>query len=202
MTRRRMKTKRRLFSLFLFLFITAGCSDEDPGAEPTVTPALPQNDPGTVSSGTVTFFAIKEVGLGPEGFVALTNFTDTPASLAGLTLCQGSECFELPDVVVDPGETVRVAAGDGTGFEGVVATRATFGELRPADGEIALFASQELDDPQAILIYFQWGSTPHNLTQVAVDAGLWVRGGFGPSSQHATRLFEAEESALWPFEEP
>jgi hypothetical protein len=149
-----------------------------------------------------TFFAINEVGLGPNGFVALTNFTDSPASLAGLYLCQGSECFELPQAVVDAGKTVRIAVGDGAGHEGVVATRATLGELRPSDGEIALLASPKPDDPQAMLVYFQWGSTPHDLTQTAIDAGLWLEGGYGPSSENASRLFKVAESGLWLFEEP
>jgi hypothetical protein len=149
-----------------------------------------------------TFFSINEVGLGPNGFVTLTNFTDVPASLAGLYLCQGHACFELPDVVVDAGETVRIAVGDGAGYEGVVATHATLGELHPSDGEIALLVSPELDDPQALLVYFQWGSTPHDRTQTAIDAGLWVKGGYGPSSQNATRLFKVEETGLWLFDEP
>jgi hypothetical protein len=148
------------------------------------------------------FFAINEVGLGQDGFVALTNFTDAPASLAGLYLCQGSDCFELPDAVVDAGQTVRIAVGDGDEHEGMVTTGSTLGELRPSDGEIALVASQEPDEPGAMLVYFQWGSTPHDLTQIAIDAGLWVEGGYGPSSQNATRLFKVEETGLWLFDEP
>lgn len=164
-------------------------------------PSSPEVEPAKVSSGTGSFFAINEVGLGPDGFVALTNFTDVPARLAGLYLCQGSYCFELPDVAVDAGETVRIAVGDGAAHEGVVATRATLGELRPSDGEIAFLASPELDNPQAMLVYFQWGSTPHDLTLRAIDAGLWVEGGYGPSSQNATRLFKVEETGLWLFSE-
>ena len=159
------------------------------------------DQPAVISGASGSFFSINEIGLGPDGYVALTNFTDVSVSTGGLILCQGSTCFELPDVVVGAGETVRIAVGDGTGHGWVVATRATLGELRPSDGEIALVVSQELDDPQAMLVYFQWGSNPHDLTQIAVDAGLWVEGGFGPSSQNATRLFRVEESGLWLFEE-
>ena len=197
-----MKTKPFFFSLVLTLFITAACSSGGQGADTTDLPTSPQVSPARVSSATGTFFAINEIGLGLNGFVALTNFTNVPASLAGLHLCQGSACFELPDAIVGAGETVRISVGDGTGYEGVVATRATLGEMRPSDGEIALFSSQEPDDPQAMLVYFQWGSTPHNLTQTAIDAGLWVEGGYGPSSQNATRLFKVAETGLWLFEEP
>ncbi|OGO28381.1 MAG: hypothetical protein A2136_08055 [Chloroflexi bacterium RBG_16_54_11] len=142
------------------------------------------------------------MGLGQNGYVALTNCTDVPATLLGLYLCQGAVCFELPDVVVAAGATVRIATGDGAGLEHVVATHATLGELRPADGEIALAASAQPDDPQSLFLYFQWGSTPHELTRNAVKAGLWVQGGYGPSSQNATRLFKDEKTGLWLFEEP
>lgn len=197
-----MKTKPFFFSLSLILFITSACSGDNPATDSATTPTLPHVSSEKVSSGTGSFFAINEVGLGPNGFVALTNFTDIPASLAGLYLCQGSACFELLDVVVAAGETVRVAVGDGAGLEGVVATHATLGELRPSDGEIALYASKELDNPQAMLVYFQWGSTPHDLTRTAIDAGLWVEGGYGPSSRNATRLFKVADTGLWLFEEP
>jgi len=206
-----------LIGLFLIFLSLSACTSSPGGRTatenntPTAASILTTHSPpaATATPGTIaqrsqsgSFFAINEVGLGPEGFVALTNFTDVPASLGGLFLCQGSACFGLPEVVVDAGETVRIAAGDGTGIEGVVARRATIGELRPSDGEIALYASQVLDDPQAMSVYFQWGSTPHDLTQVAIDAGLWVQGGYGPSSQNATRLFKVPESSLWLFEAP
>lgn len=197
-----MRTIPFLFTLGLILFITTACSGKNQSMDVITTPTLPQVSSAKVNSGTGSLFAINEVGLGPNGFVAMTNFTDTPASLAGLYLCQGSACSELPDVVVAAGETVRIAVGDGVGLEGVVATHATLGELRPSDGEIALYASKELDDPRAMLVYFQWGSNPHDLTQTAIDAGLWVEGGYGPSSQTATRLFKVAETGLWLFEEP
>jgi hypothetical protein len=189
-------------TLGLLLLVATACGADSPAGEATASPSPPEEKLAKVSSGMGSFFAINEVGLGPNGFVALTNFTDVPASLGGLVLCQGSQCFELPDVVVEAGQTVRIAAGDGAGHDGVVATRATLGELRPSDGEIALVTLPELDDPGAMLVYFQWGSTPHELTQRAIDAGLWVEGGYGPTSDNATRLFKVPETGLWLFEEP
>lgn len=197
-----------IFLLLAFAFIslfTTACGEDTAEVETTL------EDTGSVNTTTDTvqrqpqdgssFFAIKEIGLGADGYVSLTNFTDITVTLAGLYLCQGSDCFELPDAEVPPGETVRVAAGAGSELEGVVATEATIGELRSPDGEIALYSSQAYDDPKAMLVYFQWGSTPHDFTQIAIDAGLWVEGGYGPSSQNATRVFRVEESGLWLFEE-
>jgi hypothetical protein len=157
--------------------------------------------PAKTSAGVGAYFSINEVGLGPDGFVALTNFTDVQASLAGLYLCQGTQCFELPDQMVAPGETVRVAVGDGSGLENVVAVHATLGELRPADGEIALYASPDIHNPEQMLVYLQWGSTPHEFTDAAIQAGLWVKGGYAPTSQNATRLFKVKETGLWLFDE-
>jgi hypothetical protein len=154
-----------------------------------------------VSGTTGSFFAIYEVGLGPDGYISLLNFTDVAISTGGLTLCQGSDCFALPDVEVPAGETARVTVGDGEGLEGVIATEATLGELRSSDGEIAIYASQTYDDPKAMLAYLQWGSTPHDLTNVAVEAGLWFETSYAPSSANATRLYRVPESGLWLFEE-
>ena len=157
--------------------------------------------PVTVSGGTGSFFSINEVGLGSNGFIALTNFTDVPANLTSLYLCQGSACFALPDEKVAPGETVRISNGNGEGVENVVATHASIEKLQPSDGEIALYASTDIEDPKEMLVYLQWGSTPHEYTDVAVEAGLWIVTGYAPTSANATRLFRVEESGLWLFEE-
>lgn len=193
-----MKRFGRFFFLLGILFSLFACTDSSP-AEATQEvdqTAAPR------SGGAGAYFDLREIGLGPNSFVALTNFTDVSASLGGLFLCQNSDCFELPDVTVAPESTVRIAAGDGSGLENVVATGATFGELRPSDGEIALFASPDTRDPAKILNYLQWGSTPHELTDVAVEAGLWLETGFAPTSPTAVRLYRVEDSGLWLFEEP
>lgn len=201
-----MKLKSFSIPFVLILFITVACNNGKSTTDTTtaidVPTTIPNANPAIVSSTTGTYFAINEVGLGSNGFVALTNFTDVPASLTGLYLCQGSACFELPDVVVAADDTVRISVGDGSGYENVIAAHATLGELRPSDGELALLVSKKIDNPQSMLVYFQWGSTPHGLTQTAIDAGLWVKGGYGPSSQNAIRLFKVPESGLWLFEEP
>jgi hypothetical protein len=162
----------------------------------------PTNTPGPLSQRTQagSFFEINEVGLGPDGFVALTNFTEVEVTLEGLYMCQGEDCFALPAEVVAGGETVRIAAGDGSGLENVIATRATFGELQSADGEIAVFASDDTSNAEALLIYLQWGSTPHTLTSLAVERGLWFETSYAPSGPDATRLFRVEESGLWLWE--
>lgn len=196
-----MKRYTLTLASIVLLLIAAACGSPGTDGEAIPVPADATSKPATVSGATGSFFAIHEVGLGPEGYVSLTNFTGVPVTTAGLYLCQGADCFALPDAEVSAGETVRVAVGDGSGLEGVIATEAAVGELRPSDGEIAIYASQEYDDPEALLVYLQWGSTPHDLTSVAVEAGLWREASYAPSSANATRLYRVEESGLWLFEE-
>jgi ABC-type transport system substrate-binding protein len=201
---------RLVVVLSALAILVAACSSSD--ADKTTTTAADGETPTTAVAETTTttireqpedassFFSINEIGLGPDGYVSLTNFTDVPVRLASLVLVQGSDSFELPDVAVEPGDTVLVAVGDGEGLENVVATDATLGDLAPADGEIALYTSQEFDDPTAMIVYLEWGSTPHDLNPVAIEAGLWLEGSFAPTSATATRLFRVEESGLWLFE--
>ena len=59
-----------------------------------------------------------------------------------------------------------------------------------------------LDDPAEMLVYLQWGSTPHALTDLAVQAGLWLKTGYAPTTSNATRLYKVAESGLWLFDEP
>jgi len=168
------------------MFLITGCGTKN--AIETTTPAQ-------------SYLAITEVGLGSNGYVSLTNFTTQLADLAGLFLCQGAQCSALPKALVPAGETVRVSSGDGKGLEGLIADHATIGELKPTDGEIALFASDKFDDPNALLAYLQWGSTPHLLTKLAVKAGLWIETSYAPSSDKAVRLYRVEASGLWLFDE-
>jgi hypothetical protein len=182
-------------ALTLSIFILAGCSSANSTKTESVTP----DQVVSARSSTGGLLAINEVGLGANGYVALTNFTDQPVGMGGLFLCQGTKCFELPNTDVSPGVTIRVAVGDGAGLSGVVATQATIGELRSSDGEVALYSSRNVNDPKAMLVYLEWGSTPHADTRVAIDAGLWIKGSFAPSSDNATRIFR-NEGGLWLFD--
>lgn len=198
----KLTMKKTLFQIIclIFLLISTACQGlNESGAKSGSSGFV--LEPGEIVKGNGTYFTVNEVGVGENGYVSLTNYTDVPAGLLGLYLCQGRDCFPLPDVIVESESTVRIAVGDGRGIEDVVATNATFGELRPTDGEIALLNSDDYDDPKAIAVYFQWGSNPHILTRTALEAGLWVEGGYGPTSDNATRLFKVEESGLWLFEE-
>jgi len=179
-----------------FMLAAAACGgsllDGSPGS-PTGAAA-----PSSPAGDTTRFFAIEEIGLGAEGYVTLTNYTDQPASLDPGYLCQSDGCVDLPDVVVEPGAVARIAVGDGAGLDAVALTGASL-DLTPSDGEVGLYGSTDFRDPKALRSYIQWGSTPHDLTEVAVEAGLWQVTGYAPSAAHATRLRKTEAN-LWVWD--
>jgi hypothetical protein len=151
-----------------------------------------QRQPEAASS----FFSIEEVVLDPDGYVALNNFTDVPVTLDGLHLCQGADCFALPDEAVASGATAYIATGESPDVDGVVITGATIGVLAPSDGELALYVVDP-SDPERIIRYLEWGSTPHERTDQAVAASLWSEGSFAPSGDNAVRLYRDADSGLW-----
>ncbi len=182
-------------ALALFLLAIAGCGGsllEPPGSSPSGTSG------GPASGDTSRFFAIIEVGLGPDGYVTLNNYTGVAASLGPGYLCQSDGCVDLPDVVVQPGGVARIAVGDGSGLDDVALANADL-DLTPSDGEVGLYSSADVRDPKAVRSYIQWGSTPHELTQVAADAGKWQLSGYAPSAPHATRLWKTEAN-LWVWD--
>jgi hypothetical protein len=181
---------RQILALVASLAILAGC-----GSPASGSPA-PQ---GSSLAGDVTrFFAISEIGLGSSGWVTLHNFASQPANLRSGYLCQGSGCVQLPDVVVGPGEDARIAVGDGSGLKAVAMTGARL-TLTPANGEVALFASSDRTDSGAIRAYLEWGSSPHDLTKIAIDAGLWRSGTYAPSGTSAVRLWKNDQN-LWVWD--
>ena len=165
-----------------------------PGASTPVASPISSSDASDVSF----YFLIDEVGLGPQGYITLRNFTDVAASLDAVFLCQATGCVDLPDVTVVPNETVRIAVGDGAGLENVVMTRASL-DLPPTDGEVAVYGSEDINDPAEMRYYVQWGSTPHELTDIAVEAELSGTSTYAPSGPTATRLWK-NEGGVWEWD--
>lgn len=179
---------------------TSASDSSSTGTESDTTPADTGPEPsGTARPADSSFaFEIEEVGLGSDGYVSLRNFTDVPVSLEGLFLCQPPECLRLPDVEVAGGDVGLIAASEQTDLPSTVVTWPDL-NVSPSDGELGLYVSEDVTDPNDVRAYLQWGSTPHTGTEAAVEANLWIEG-FAPSSENATRLFR-DEGGLWLFEE-
>jgi hypothetical protein len=176
----------------------AGCSTTTPSGAPSGVPSPGSFNPGDASD-VGRYFKISEVGLGDDGWVTLVNYTDTPASLATLFLCQAGGCVDLPDYNVAAGAAARIAVGDGNGLADVAMTGADL-DLPSPDGEIALFSTDDIDDPNGMRAYLEWGTTPHELTDMAIANAIWLDGSYAPTSAVATRLFQ-NDSGLWLFDE-
>jgi len=186
----------RSVSLGLMSLALAACgtfATGSPGPARTGDPP-----PSSVASDVGRYFAIEEVGLGPNGWVTLRNYTSSAASLDTLFLCQPPRCVDLPDVVIEPRDLAVVAVGDGTGFERVAMTDAEL-ELTPSDGEVALYSTDDVSDSSRLWAYLEWGATPHAGTATAIKAGIWHEGSYAPSAAHATRLWKTEQN-LWVWD--
>ena len=187
----------------LFVFACGGDDKDTPSASPTpagpTTPSVITGPSGSGRPADSTYvFSIDEVGLGANGYVWLTNFSEVPASLQGLYLCQPPDCFALPDQEVAAGDSVAIAASAETDHPGVVATWSDLA-LSPTDGELGVYVSEDVGNAESVRSYFQWGSDPHEGTEAAIAAGFWVTG-YAPTSDNATRLYQ-NEGGLWLFEE-
>jgi hypothetical protein len=186
----------RIASLVLsFAVLFAGCTNGPP-VGPPASGSVNSEPGGPNDAGR--YFQIVELGLGPSGYVTLLNYTTQPASLGTLYLCQSSGCVDLPDFIVEPGAVARIAIGDGSGLENVALTGADL-DLSPADGEVALTSTIDLENLRTLHGYLEWGSTPHELTRHAVDAKIWLPDTYAPTSSNAVRLFRTE-GGLWLFE--
>ena len=195
-----MKLIRTMAIMTALILVLTACSSSDDaesapsvdGSSTTTGSSDVQRQPESVSS----FFSIEEILLGPDGYVALNNFTSIPVTLDGLHLCQGGDCFSLPNEVVPAGGIAYVAVGAAPNADGLVVTGATIGDLEPSDGELALYVTDP-SNPERIITYLEWGSTPHERTVEAIEAGLWLEGSFAPSGDNAVRLYRDPDSGLW-----
>jgi hypothetical protein len=164
---------------------TAGAGD-DPAASTTTAAAT------TTVAATVTVpagdpeFVVTRIAFGNLGFVEITNIGTAPGDLGGHWLCQQPSYFEIQPIVLEPGRSVWIAAGDGTGVTPggtVVAVQGSggaLGQLAESGGEVGLYASNSFADSDAIRAFVEWnapdGSPRSGRASVAAGAGIWTAG--------------------------
>lgn len=195
-----MKSIRSMAFTTVLILVLAACSSSDDAESTTSVDGsntiAGSSDVQRQPENSSSFFSIEEVLLGSNGYVALNNFTGVPVTLDGLYLCQGGDCFSLPDEIIQPGGTMYVAVGSAPEVDGPVITDATIGDLAPSDGELALYVTDPTDS-ERIIMYLEWGSTPHERTDAAIAAGIWLEGSHAPSGDNAVRLYRNPDSGLW-----
>jgi hypothetical protein len=164
-----------------------------------VESATATTDGTIIAVGPAPVLRIIEVGFAPD-FVTLENFSDNTTQLTGRWLCDPPACFQLPELDVEAGATVRIALGSDDGAEEAIISDTGLGPLARGDGELGLYASSDTGDPAAVQDYVEWGTTPHEGTTGAVAAGLWREGSYAPSGDAAIRIFVDPGTGLWLWE--
>ncbi len=170
----------------------------------TTTPATTQPAPEGAAN-----FEITRVDFGGDGFVEVTNTGTAAGTAEGLWLCQLPMYSPLPDVVLEPGESVWVTRGDGQGLTASgepiqVVPDAAYGPLVAETGEMGLYVSTNFNvnfsSPGAIISYVEWGDSGHGRSSVAVNAGIWPEGGFvdvADADTIGTAVAEPADPADW-----
>lgn len=134
--------------------------------------------------------------------IVITNIGGGPGNLGGHWLCQQQDYYEIPAVELEPLESVAIDAG-GQDFSPPPGAKtvdevATIGDLRPSDGEIGLYRSNDFESSDAIVSYVEWGASSHGRSSVAVAAGIWSEGSFVATDGSSTSIL----AVLLPAEDP
>lgn len=94
--------------------------------------------------------------------VEITNSGGSEVDVNGLVLCNFPAYAPIAGAdPIAPGETITVDAGS----LGVA--------LADDQGELGLYTESAFDDPDAIISYVEWGTSGHQRSSVAVEAGVW-----------------------------
>ncbi len=111
---------------------------------------------------------------GQSKWVELHNTGSGIADASGLFLCRWPAYSQVSSLSVLSGD-VNIPAG---GYL-VVA----FTSLETGDGELGLYTNNSFDSAASIRDYVEYGSTGHQRSGRAVEAGVWVTGDSVPPSQ-------------------
>ncbi|MBT8207492.1 MAG: hypothetical protein HKN07_04600 [Acidimicrobiia bacterium] len=158
----------------------------------------------TVEPGAPTF-SIVQVTFGNRPFVVIQNVGVGAGSTVGHWLCQRPGYFELPDVVLAPGERLFVGMAHDPTAVGAAATanaEGVLGDVVVESGEVGLYydfgARPDFGDATEIIDYVEWGDPGHGRSDTAVEAGLWPAGGFVETSEETLALTALKQETAGP----
>lgn len=157
-----------------------------------------------VETGAPTF-SIVQVTFGDRPLIVVQNVGLGPGSTVGHWLCQRPGYFELPDVVLAPGERLFVGIGHEPTAVGAAATvnaEGVLGDVVVESGEVGLYydlgARPDFGDATEIIGYVEWGEPGHGRSETAVEAGLWPAGGFVETTQETLALTALTQPTTGP----
>ena len=116
---------------------------------------------------------IDRVYLDGHNMVQLRNISDAPADLDGHFLCQIPNSWPIPaGIELGPDETIFINTGSGTDTADTPFANGGTGVLGPANGELAIYRSQQFAKPDIIQSYVGWNGAKVRLG-VAQAAGIF-----------------------------
>lgn len=149
---------------------------------PTTTAGIETTTTTVAPGGGV--LAMTRLSFQPVPYVLITNVGAAPIDLGDHWLCRRPAYKQLPQLTMQPGDTVVVGLGDTpppddlVGLAGSVDLGRALGVITRADGELGLYTAPTFDSPTAIVDYVEWGAADHGRESVAVEAGIWTAGAF------------------------
>ncbi len=112
------------------------------------------------------------------GSVEIKNYGNTTVDISSYILCDFPAYWDLDsDFTVVCGD-LNLAAGE---IVSLIPASGVNVALPSDDGELGLYINSSFGNPNSIIDYFEWGSTGHTRSSVAVAAGIWTAGDFIPS---------------------
>jgi hypothetical protein len=110
-------------------------------------------------------------------WIELANLSATATDISGWSLCAGELCHVIIEgELLGPGFQMLVL---GTGSENGAATfiGASLGTLESSSGDLALYQTGQLNNPDDLVDFVAWGADgPADDQHVAVSAGQWLPG--------------------------
>lgn len=146
---------------------------------PTTTLA-PSTTTSTTVEGGIPDFTIVQVNFGSRPFIVIQNKGLGAGSTVGHWLCQRPGYYELPDVVLLPGERLFIGVGHVPTAVGATAADDAgdaLGDIVVESGEVALYydfgGRPDFSNPEVIVDYVEWGDSGHGRSETAVAAEIW-----------------------------
>jgi len=159
--------------LFALVAWTAGAWAQGECNEQCFTP-LP-------SAGTDPRLVLEAVRFDENDYVVIKNISGSTINFEGWQICQEQTCAAVPadNPLPQSGKlTIHLnQAGTNTPSDVYIAE---FSPLEPTGGEIALFNSDQLDSPSAVVGYVRWGSQAGEGSRESVAMRQWEVGGYVP----------------------
>lgn len=166
--------------LLAVALVVVACSSS---TEPTITESPGTRAPEASSTSEVATtqpivtvdaaFAIGTVVFGEQGWIEIVNTGPQAGNVHGLWIAAHPFYLELPSMIVEVGQSVRITLDvDRTG-EALVHATGLLPTLAAEGGELALYSNGSFGDPGAIVDYVEWGSGGHFRSTVAEAAGIW-----------------------------